>query len=109
MPTDTGSTSLLGEISAQRFLRDYWQKKPLVVRGAWRADWITPPELFALAARPDIEARLVSASRGQWKVSFGPQSIMPAKKRDWTILIQGANLWSREADMLLRSVDFLPR
>jgi len=109
MPTDTGSTSLLGEMTPQRFLRDYWQKKPLVVRGAWRTDWMTPSELFALAARPDIEARLVLASRGQWKVSFGPQPAMPAKKRDWTLLVQGVNLWSREADLLLQSVHFLPR
>jgi 50S ribosomal protein L16 3-hydroxylase len=103
------STSLLGSMSAAHFLRDYWQKKPLVVRGAWTADWMTPAELFALAARPDAEARLVSASRGQWKVTFGPQLAMPTQKRDWTVLVQGANLASREADRLLLGVNFLPR
>jgi 50S ribosomal protein L16 3-hydroxylase len=109
MPTRAQSRSLLGDISASRFLRDYWQKKPLVVRRAWKSGWITPSEIATLAARPDIEARLVSADRGKWKVSFGPQARLPGRTRDWTVLVQGANLWSAEADALLQSIDFLPR
>ena len=47
------------------FLRDYWQKKPLLIRQAW-TDWrnpLDPDDLAGLACEDDVESRLiVSAS-----------------------------------------------
>ena len=49
--------SLLGGLAPARFMRRHWHKTPLLVRKAWPG--ITPPltrmELFALAARDDVE------------------------------------------------------
>ena len=50
---------------AERFLRDYWQKRPLLVRGAF-ADFETPvlPEdLAGLACEEGALARIVSHDR----------------------------------------------
>ncbi|MBT7904422.1 MAG: cupin domain-containing protein, partial [Porticoccaceae bacterium] len=54
-------TALLGDISPQEFLRDYWQKKPLLIRSAI-ADFEPPidgDELAGLALEPEVESRLV--------------------------------------------------
>jgi 50S ribosomal protein L16 3-hydroxylase len=100
--------ALLGGLSAEQFLRDYWQKKPLLVRNAYQPGWITPDDVFGYAAADDIEARLVAKRRERWQVSFGPQSTLPREKRDWTLLVQGVDQRHRGAAALLRSLDFLP-
>jgi 50S ribosomal protein L16 3-hydroxylase len=100
--------ALLGGLSAEVFLRDYWQKKPLLVRGACDPGWISREEVFALAAADDIEARLVARAKDRWRVSFGPQKTLPRQKRDWTVLVQGVNLHHSAAATLLQSLDFLP-
>jgi len=52
---------MLGGMSAQQFLRRHWQKRPHVARGAFPGfrGAATRAQLAALAARPDVEARLV--------------------------------------------------
>ena len=43
-PRDTDTPlALLGGLSIREFLRDYWQQKPLLIRGAF-ADFETPLE-----------------------------------------------------------------
>lgn len=53
--------ALLGGLSPARFMRGYWQRRPLLVRQAWPA--VQPPlaraDLLALAASEDVESRLV--------------------------------------------------
>ena len=100
--------ALLGGLSAEQFLRDYWQKKPLLVRQAYQPGWITKEEVFGYAAADDIEARLVAKRRQRWHVSYGPQTTLPRAKRDWTLLVQGVNQRHRAAADLLQSLDFLP-
>ena len=100
--------AFLGGLSARRFMREYWQQKPLLVRAAYPPDWITPQQVRELGAASDIEARLVSRQRGRWRVSFGPQTLSPRQKRDWTLLVQGVNLYHDAAASLMQSIDFLP-
>ena len=59
--------ALLGGLSPAAFMRDYWQKRPLLIRnalplvaasGAPLAP-VTPAQLFELASRDDVESRLV--------------------------------------------------
>lgn len=61
----------LGGLSPQVFLRRYWQKRPLLVRRALPGfrGVIGKAALFALAARDDIESRLVQ--RGQERTGRG--------------------------------------
>ena len=104
----------LGGMSAQQFIRDYWQKKPLLIRGAFPGfgDMLTPNELAGLACEEDAQSRLVICSRGKWKVENGPfdeERFAHLPKKDWSLLVQGMNHFLPEADALLHGFDFIPR
>src|SRR6266568_1417450 len=67
---------LLGGLSGEKFLSQFWQKKPLLVRNAI-TDFkgvVQAPELFALSLRDDVESRLVCRRRGAWRMQQGPFS-----------------------------------
>ena len=68
--------TLLGGLTAEQFLAEYWQKKPLLVRQAIPGfgDMIDRQGLLDLACRDDAECRLVRQSRGRWQVEYGPQT-----------------------------------
>ena len=105
--------TLLGGRSAAAFLAGYWQKRPLVVRGAWPrfADPVSVSDLFRLAARADCESRLVIRDGARWRLEHGP--LRPGRARRlpshrWTLLVQGLNHFVPEADRLLRAFRFAP-
>ena len=102
---------LLGGLTPQQFLRDYWHKKPLLIRQAI-ADFkplLTREELIAMAARGDVESRLVTHFGAHWKLSKGPfEQLPPFTKKAWTTLIQGVNLHHDGADALMQQFRFLP-
>jgi 50S ribosomal protein L16 3-hydroxylase len=107
--------ALLG-MSAPRFLAEYWQKKPLLVRSAFRnfQDPLAPDELAGLACEPEVEARLIEHKQG-WhngvQVSYGPfeeSRFATLGKRNWTLLVQEVNRWVPDAALLLEPFSFLP-
>lgn len=105
---------LPGGMPAGKFLEQYWQRKPLVVRGALDdlAEWRGNRRLFALAARSDVESRLVSRRGPQWRVQHGPiarRVIEQQRPRGWTLLVHGVNLHSARSEALLRRFAFLPQ
>src|SRR5450755_2246315 len=71
---DPAVGELLGGLSSSAFLRRHWQKKPLLVRQAVQnfRGLLSRAELFALAARDDVESRLVRRRRGRWTLAQGP-------------------------------------
>ena len=105
---------LLGGLSAAQFMRRYWQKKPLLVRGA--VPRMMPPlaraELFALAAEEGVESRLIrQQSKGGWTLRHGPfaRRALPATTQaGWTLLVQGVDLHHDAAHALLRQFSFIP-
>lgn len=103
--------TLLGGLTPARFLREYWHKKPLLIRQAIPdLKPLLPREaLFELAAREDVESRLVTHFEQQWQLKKGPFTKLPSpRKPHWTVLIQGANLHNDAADALLQQFRFLP-
>ncbi len=105
--------TLLGGMTPKAFLRNYWQKKPLLVRQAIPGfgDLIDKEGLLALACRDDAESRLVRQRNGQWQLShgpFNPSQFRRLPQRDWSVLVQGVNMLVPEADLLLRPFDFIP-
>ena len=93
------------------FLRSYWQKRPLIVRVALPdiqeiVDWRT---LAALAARDDVESRIVERRRGRRETMHGPFRKIKAKSSGWTLLVNGVNLHVPGADALLQRFNFVPR
>lgn len=101
---------LLGGLSAQDFLRRHWQKKPLLARGALPGfrGVASRRQLSALAARPEVESRLVQRRGTRWSVVHGPLR-RTALQRNSTLLVQGVNLHLEAADRLLRAFTFLPQ
>ena len=107
---------LLGGISPAQFMRRYWQKKPLLVRGAvtdWKALQLPLPraELFDLAGQEGVESRLTQLKNDAWSVKHGPFSrrqIPSLKAEDWTLLVQGADLHHAAAHALLQRFAFVP-
>jgi len=105
------SLTLLGGITPAVFLRDYWHKKPLLIRQAIPDLQLlfSRQDLFDLAARDDVEARLIQQHATSWKMDHGPLAkLPPLKQKQWTLLVQGANLHDDQADALLRQFRFVP-
>ena len=105
--------TLLGGLSPAQFMRRHWQKKPLLVRQAVPA--MVPPidrgELFGLAAREDVESRLIRQGPRGWTLKHGPltrRALPPLKQPGWTMLVQGVDLHDERAHALLREFRFLP-
>jgi 50S ribosomal protein L16 3-hydroxylase len=108
---NTAPLRLLGDITPAEFMRDYWHKKPLLIRQAVPNFQPLLPfdELAALASRDYVESRLVTLADGEWDMQHGPlQELPPRTQREWTLLVQGINLQSDAADALLRQFRFVP-
>ncbi len=104
-------TPMLAGLSPAQFMRKHWQKKPLLVRQAF-ADarpLAALKDLAALAARDDVESRLVTAFDGDWKLKHGPIARLPAmSKPGWTLLVQGLDQHLDAARALLEQFRFVP-
>jgi 50S ribosomal protein L16 3-hydroxylase len=72
---------------------------------------MSPSQLFALAARDDVESRLVIRDGRTWSLIHGPISraqIRSMPPRAWTLLVQGVNLHHDAGESLLRRFAFIP-
>lgn len=111
----------LGQISIAKFLRDYWQKRPLLVRQAFPTGSTFAPltnrEILTLATYDEAESRLITNSGNTWTLAPGPfhtKQINALKKsarltnQKWTVLIQDTQHFSHEAHQLLAKFSFLP-
>lgn len=98
------------------FLRDYWQKRPLLIRAAF-PDFKTPvqPEdLAGLACEETALARLITHDRATdgWTVRSGPfqeEEFPGMPDHDWTLLVQDVDKWDPDVRALIGHFDFLPR
>ncbi|MCF7220238.1 cupin domain-containing protein [Lysobacter sp. TLK-CK17T] len=98
------------------FLRDYWQKRPLLIRNAF-PDFVSPiqPEdLAGLACEELALSRIVSHDRAgdRWQLRSGPfrEDEFPGMPhQDWTLLVQDVDKWDADVASLLDHFDFLPR
>ncbi len=105
---------ILGGISADVFLRDYWQKKPLLIRQAI-PDFVSPldgNDLAGLSLEELVESRIVlEHGETPWQLKQGPfdddtYSTLP--ERDWTLLVQAVDQFSPEVAEVLEHFTFLP-
>jgi 50S ribosomal protein L16 3-hydroxylase len=106
-------TPLLGGLSPSAFMQRHWHKRPLLVRHALPG--VVPPlersALFALAARDDVESRLVRREGRRWMLRPGPlarRALPPLALPGWTLLVQGLDLHVDAAHELLSRFRFVP-
>lgn len=105
--------TFLGGMTAQQFLRDYWQKKPLLIRNAFPqfSGLLAPQQLIELACAADAQARLVTQRKDKWKLEHAPfaaDDFSGLGKSKWTVLVQGVNHHLAEGAELLGHFSFVP-
>jgi 50S ribosomal protein L16 3-hydroxylase len=112
----TQSLPLLGGLSPQGFMQQFWQKKPLLVRQAI-ADFkplLDRHALFELAGHEEAQARMVIQDPGKapgWRFKQGPfqRRALPSLKQPcWTMLIQGVDLHDESVHQLMNQFRFVP-
>ena len=111
---------VLGHLSVEEFLRDYWQKKPVLIRNAWPGfePLLAADELAGLSLEQEIESRLIiedgipgEPDSGPWQLKRGPfteEDFRTLPDDKWTLLIQGVDQWIPEAADLLEHFRFIP-
>ncbi len=104
----------LGGLRASEFLRDYWQKKPLLVRNAFPdlATLLEPDELLELAETEEAESRVIVEDGAEpWEVRQGPFHSTVWRKlkgKKWTALVQAVDHYLPPLADLLDHFAFVP-
>ncbi|KGQ52071.1 hypothetical protein JL12_02045 [Gallibacterium anatis 10672-6] len=104
-------------INSETFLRDYWQKKPLLIRQGLPQiiGMFEPQDIIELAQNPDATARLIRTdivqNQAQWQLKTSPLSAqdfsnLPEK---WSVLVQNLEQWSPELGKLWQAFAFIPQ
>jgi 50S ribosomal protein L16 3-hydroxylase len=113
-------TQSLKNFDQETFLREYWQKKPLLIKGGL-AGWQNPisaDELAGLALEDHVESRLIhsrpianSITESQWILEQGPfseQRLSSLDDKNWTLLVQAVDHYAPEVAQLLSYFGFIP-
>lgn len=112
---DANVKGMLG-MPPMQFLRDYWQKKPLLIRNAFPAfdSPLQPEDLAGLACEEEALARIVRHDwkTDTWEIENGPfpeEKFPDMPHRDWTLLVQDVDKWDADVRALFDHFPFLPR
>lgn len=102
-------------LDSNRFLKDYWQKRPAIIRSMYTpwVDPISPDELAGLATEDDVSSRMVTQlGDNQWSVDHGPfteSDFSNLAESSWTLLVQEVDQLKSEVYELWDMVGFLPK
>lgn len=106
---------LPADFDRQVFLRDYWQKKPLLIRAGELpfVDPICPEELAGLACEAEVESRLIRVNTAQdhWTLKHGPfteAEFEALPESHYSLLVQAVDQWIDEVSGMLADFDFIP-
>lgn len=109
---------MINNLDITDFLKNYWQKKPLLIRAAFPnyQTPISPDELAGLACEDFVESRIITENdshdlTAKWNLENGPfdeSRFSTLPETHWTLLIQGLNKISPEFDDLLHQFNFIP-
>ncbi|WHP06315.1 cupin domain-containing protein [Acinetobacter corruptisaponis] len=108
--------TVLGGITAEQFLTEYWQKKPLLVRNAMPeiVGLIEPDDVKELALEEHVSARLIrqkNKNPNEWHVKSSPLSKSDFQKLPnlWTLLVQAIDHYSFDISELWKKFPFIPQ
>jgi 50S ribosomal protein L16 3-hydroxylase len=101
-----------GGLSATKFLREYWQKKPLLIRNAFPKfqGLLNKEELIFLSGTEEAPSRLISYHQGKWILLHGPfkKHNFSKPKGNWALLVQDVHHFLPEAQALIKNFNFIP-
>ncbi|MEN9848220.1 MAG: hypothetical protein RL368_960 [Pseudomonadota bacterium] len=102
-------------MSVEEFLRDYWQKRPLLIRQAIPnfESPISPDELAGLACEDHVESRIIMEKGGKtpWQLrngAFTEKDFSRLPQTHWTLLVQEMNRHVPEIADILDLFNFVP-
>ncbi|WP_201617098.1 cupin domain-containing protein [Psychrobacter urativorans] len=106
-------------ITLEQFLRNYWQKKPLLIKQGLPQliGMFEPDDILGLALDEDATARLITQSPNkqtdtpQWQLKKNPlaETDFDNLPEQWTVLVQNLEQWSPELGQLWQAFDFIPQ
>ena len=107
---------VLGGISAEQFLAEYWQKKPLLIRNAMPeiVGLLEPSDVMELALDENVTARLIKQKDrdpNQWSVKSSPLLKADFQKMPklWSVLVQAVDHYSFDLAELWKKFPFIPQ
>ena len=107
---------VLGGMTAEQFLSEYWQKKPLLVRNAMPeiVSLLEPDDVMELALEEHVTARLIKQKDrdpNQWSVKSSPLLKADFQKMPklWTLLVQAVDHYSFDLSALWKKFPFIPQ
>ncbi len=105
-------------MTTERFLRDYWGKRPLLVRGAFApedVDLFSAEELAGLSLEDEFTSRLIRNAPpddpSSWTVEHGPfdeSDFLALPESHWTLLVQEVERVSAGVAGLTEPFRFVP-
>lgn len=101
---------LLGGLSPREFMRQHWQRKPLLIRQAIPGfkPSLSITDIRQLVKREEVESRLIWHDAKGWNMKTGPLSKLPPQKQaNWTALAQSVDLHDDATAELLRQFRFI--
>lgn len=115
MSTERTPPNPLHQRDVRRFLRDYWQRKPLLIRGAMPGieSLLSPDELAGLALEPEVESRMVLGRGGNAPAElrngpFSEADFAGLPGSHWSLLVQAVDQWVPQVHALREQFAFLP-
>ncbi len=105
---------ILGGLSYQQFLDEYWQQKPLLVRQAFNGSPvnISPEELAGIACDTDAPSRIViEHGKEPWESLFGPfdnETFAHLPESHWTLLVNDLERYIPELRQIIDKFRFIP-
>lgn len=112
----TEPLAVLGGITAEQFLAEYWQKKPLLVRNGLPeiVGLLEPQDVQELALEEHASARLIrqkDRNPNEWHVKSSPLTKGDFQKlpKLWTILVQAVDHYSFDLSELWKKFPFIPQ
>lgn len=101
-------------ITAETFLRDYWQKKPLLIKNGLPqiVGQFEPQDIIELAQNEDVTARLIKQyADDNWKLTISPlsKSDFSGLPAQWSVLVQNMEQWSPELGQMWQAFGFIPQ
>ncbi|MGN5754708.1 JmjC domain-containing protein [Acinetobacter calcoaceticus] len=112
----TEPLAVLGGITAEQFLAEYWQKKPLLVRNGLPeiVGLLEPQDVQELALEEHASARLIrqkDKNPNEWHVKSSPLTKGDFQKlpKLWTLLVQAVDHYSFDLSELWKKFPFIPQ
>ncbi|MBM7138985.1 MULTISPECIES: cupin domain-containing protein [Acinetobacter] len=112
----TQPLTVLGDITAEQFLAEYWQKKPLLVRNGLPeiVGLLEPQDVQELALEEHASARLIrqkDRNPNEWHVKSSPLTKGDFQKlpKLWTLLVQAVDHYSFDLSELWKKFPFIPQ